>query len=157
MRRIFSTLLTSVFVLAGAIPAFSQADVSSATIKGSVTDQNKAVVVGAIVTAKSVDRGITRTGKSDGDGAYVIPTLQPGTYEVRIEAQGFEAAIIPHIEITVGQIAVFDVELQPGGVTAQIEITSYAPVIEVERTQQSNTINKLQIENLPNIGRDFTA
>ena len=40
---------------------------------------------------------------------------------------------------------------------AQIEITGDAPVIEVERTQQSNTINNLQIENLPNIRRDFTA
>jgi carboxypeptidase family protein len=156
-KRIIIGVFSLAAVLAGVTSAFAQADVASATIKGSVTDQNKAVVVGAIVTAKSIDRGITRTGKSDSDGTYVIPTLQPGTYEVRIEAQGFEAAVIPQAEITVGQIAVYDVELQPGGVKAQIEITGDAPVIEVERTQQSNTINNLQIENLPNIGRDFTA
>lgn len=156
-KRIVIGVFALIAVLAGVSSAFAQADVASATIKGSVTDQNKAVVVGAIVTAKSIDRGFTRTGKTDSDGAYVIATLQPGSYEVRIEAQGFEAAVIPQAEVTVGQIAVYDIELQPGGVKAQIEITGDAPVIEIERTQQSNTINSLQIENLPNIGRDFTA
>ena len=145
-------------VLAGAVvPAFSQVDVSSATIKGVVTDQTKAVVVGAIVTAKSTERGTIRTDKTGSDGSYVLPTLQPGTYEVRIEAQGFEAAVIPKVEVTVGSTAIYDVELQTGGVKAQVEITTEAPVIEPERTQQSNTISKLQIENFPNTGRDFTS
>src|SRR6185295_6568563 len=156
-RRIFSMLLTSMFVLAGVIPAFSQSDVSSATIKGIVTDQTKAVVVGAVVTAKSTERGNIRTDKTGSDGSYTLPALQPGIYEVRIEAQGFEAAVIPKVEVTVGATAVYDIELQPGGVKAQVEITTEAPVIEPERTQQSNTINKLQIENLPNSGRDFTS
>jgi hypothetical protein len=113
------------------------------------------VVVGAIVTAKSTERGTSRTGKTGSDGTYAIPTLQPGIYEVRIDAQGFEAAIFPKAEITVGMTAVYDIELRPGGVQAQVEITSEAPVIEVERTQQANTIDKRQVENLPNVGRTF--
>lgn len=157
MRRTHLTLLTSVFVLAGITPVFSQVDVSSATIKGTVTDQNKAVVIGAQVTAKSTERGITRTAKTGSDGSYTIPALQPGSYEVRIESQGFETAVIPKAEITVGMTAVYDIELQPGGVKAQVEVTSEAPVIEVERTQQANTIDKRQVENLPNVGRTFQS
>src|SRR5436190_23169691 len=107
--KIFQLGLAMVFVLAGAIPALSQADVSSATIKGTVTDQNKAVVVGATVTAKSTERGTTRTAKTGSDGSYVLPTLQPGVYEVRVEASGFEAAIIPKAEITVGTTSVYDI------------------------------------------------
>ncbi|MEK6406090.1 MAG: carboxypeptidase regulatory-like domain-containing protein [Acidobacteriota bacterium] len=155
--KVFQLGLAMMFVLAGAIPAFSQADVSSATIKGTVTDQNKAVVVGATVTAKSTERGTTRTGKTDSDGSYVIPTLQPGVYEIRIEAQGFEAAVIPKAEVTVGTASVYDIELQPAGVKAQVEVTSEAPVIEVERTQQANTIDRRLVENLPNVGRTFTS
>ena len=156
-RKILLTLLTSVFALAGVIPAFSQVDVTSATIKGTITDQNKAVVIGATVIAKSTERGTIRTAKTGEDGSYTIPTLQPGSYEVRIEAQGFEAAVITKAEITVGMTAVYDVELQPGGVKAQIEVTTEAPVIEVERTQQANTIDRRQVENLPNVGRTFAS
>ena len=101
------------------------------------------------MTAKSTERGTTRTGKTESDGSYVIPTLPPGVYEVRIEAQGFEAAVIPAVEVTVGATAVYDVELHPAGVKAEVQVTTEAPVIEVERTQQANTIDKRQVENLP--------
>lgn len=153
--KIFQLGLAMMFVLAGAIPAFSQADVSSATIKGTVTDQNRGVVVGATVTAKSTERGTTRTGKTESDGSYVIPTLQPGVYEIRIEAQGFEAAVIPKAEVTVGTASVYDIELQPAGVKAEVQVTTESPVIEVERTQQANTIDRRQVESLPNSGRTF--
>src|SRR5262245_18500062 len=154
-KTILLTILSIAFAFSGCLSAFAQVDVSSATIKGTVTDQNKAVVVGAIVTAKSTERGTTRTAKTGNDGSYVIPTLQPGVYEIRIEATGFEAAVVPKAEITVGTTAVYDIELQPGGVKAQVEVTSEAPVIEVERTQQANTIDKRQVENLPNVARTF--
>ena len=154
-KTILLSVLTFAFAFAGSLSTLAQVDVSSGTIKGTITDQNKAVVVGAVVTAKSTERGTIRTAKTGSDGSYTIPTLQPGTYEVRIEAQGFEAAVIPKAEITVGTTAVYDIELQPGGVKAQVEVTSEAPVIEVERTQQANTIDKRQVENLPNVGRSF--
>ena len=156
MKKTILLLVFSIaFAFAASLSALAQVDVSSGTIKGTVTDQNKAVVVGATVTAKSLERGTTRTAKTGSDGSYAIPTLQPGAYEVRIEAQGFEAAIFPKAEITVGMTAVYDIELRPGGVQAQVEITSEAPIIEVERTQQANTIDKRQVESLPNVGRTF--
>jgi hypothetical protein len=144
-------------VLTQNLPAFAQADVSAATLKGTITDQNNAVVVGATVTAKSVDKGITRTVQTNSEGIYQIPLLQPGSYQVRIEATGFETRVANGVDLTVGQIVVYDLQLKVGVVTSEVVITTDAPVIEVERTQQSNTINKAQIENLPNIGRGFMA
>src|SRR5262249_17466677 len=154
--RILLSVLAFAFALGGRVPAIAQ-DVSSATMKGTVTDQNKAVVAGATVTAKSNERGTTRTVKTGGDGVYVIPALQPGSYELRIEASGFDVTVISNAEVTVGQIAVLDVELRPGGVKVQVEITTEAPVIEVERTQQANTIQQRQVDNFPNINRSMTA
>jgi hypothetical protein len=156
-RKLLLSILTLAITFAGSLSTLAQVDVSAATVKGIITDQQNAVVVGATVTAKSVERGTTRSTRTDSGGAFLIPTLQPGTYELRIEAQGFETKVINNVELTVGQIVVYDQQLRAGGVNAEVVVTSDAPVIEVEKTQQANTINKLQIENLPNIGRDFTA
>lgn len=143
-----------VVMIAGA-QAFAQSDVATATIKGSVTDANNAVVAGATVTATSLERGIKRSSKTDSDGAYVIQTLQPGNYELRVEATGFETTVLSKIELTVGQTGVYDVQLRAGGVSAEVVVTADAPLIEVERTQQANTIDRRQVENLPNVGRTF--
>ncbi len=155
--RAFNAILALVLMTAATMPALPQADVSSATIKGTVTDPNGAVVAGATITAKNSDKGITRTVKTDRDGIYQIPLLQPGSYELRIEATGFGTSVVNKAELTVGQIGVFDVQLRLGSVTTEVVVTGDAPLIEVERTQQANTINSVQIENLPNIGRGFTA
>ena len=155
-KKVFHILCAVALILAQMVPAFAQADAATATLKGTITDQNDAVVVGAAVTVKSVEKGITRMGRTDSNGIYQIPLLQPGAYELRIEATGFETKVVSQVELTVGQVAVYDMELRVGSVTSEVVVTSDAPVIEVERSQQANTINRLQVENLPNIGRGFT-
>lgn len=156
MRRKITQLGISILVvLIASLPVFAQSDVSTATIKGSVTDPNNAVVAGATVTATSLDRGNKRSARTESDGGYSIQSLQPGLYEVRIEATGFETTVLSKLELTVGQVGVFNVQLRTGGVSAEVVVTAEAPLIEVERTQQANTIDRRQVENLPNVGRTF--
>ena len=95
MRRKITQLGISILVvLIASLPVFAQSDVSTATIKGSVTDPNNAVVAGATVTATSLDRGNKRSARTESDGGYSIQSLQPGLYEVRIEATGFETTVL---------------------------------------------------------------
>ena len=68
------------------VSASGQVDVASATLKGVITDQHDALVAGATVTATSIDKGISRTAKTDTEGTYQIPALPPGAYKVEIEA-----------------------------------------------------------------------
>ena len=62
-----------------AAPTSGQVDVASATLKGTITDQNEALVAGATVTATSLDKGISRTATTGTEGSYQIPVLPPGT------------------------------------------------------------------------------
>ncbi|HLG15931.1 MAG TPA: TonB-dependent receptor [Blastocatellia bacterium] len=149
-------LMAIMLALMVTTPALPQSDVATATIKGTVTDQNNAVVVGATVTAKSVDKGTTRLDRTNSDGNYQIPSLQPGAYELRVEATGFQTHVLKSVEVTVGKVVVLDVQMSVGAVTNEIQVTTDVPLIETERTQQANTIERRQVENLPNIGRDFT-
>jgi hypothetical protein len=148
------TLLLVLFICPA--PARGQADVSSATLKGTVVDPNGSVVAGATVTVTSVDRGIAKTVKSNSEGVYHIPLLQPGAYRLDVEAQGFAKEQVKNVQLTVGEILVYDVHLRVGGVTTVVDVTTDAPLLEVEQTQQANTINQRQVEDLPNIGRNFT-
>ncbi len=137
------------------VSASGQVDVASATLKGVITDPHDALVAGATVTATSIDKGISRTAKTDTEGTYQIPALPPGAYKVEIEAQGFNKVVNEKVLLTVGQSLLYDVQLSTGGVTALVSITADTSLIEVERTQQANTISTQQVENLPNAGRAF--
>src|SRR5688572_32395166 len=100
-RKVFHILCAVALILAQMVPAFAQADAATATLKGTITDPNNAVVVGAAVTVKSLEKGITRTDKTGSSGTFQIPLLQPGAYELRVEATGFETKVVSQIELTV--------------------------------------------------------
>ena len=157
MKTLSSLFLSAavLFVLLGAA-AYPQ-DVSTATLKGTVTDQSGAVVAGARVKVENVERGIVQETIADSLGAYQIPFLPPGTYAIRVEAPGFETHVAKNVVLTVGQIGVYDIPMKVGAVTTEVEITTEAPLVEVEKTQQANTITTQQVANLPNLTRNFFA
>lgn len=136
---------------------WAQADVTSATVRGTVTDAQGGAVPNATLTIKSTEQGTTRTVQTDASGEFVFLTLRPGPYELTAQAQGFAQQLIKDMHLTVGQTVTVELKLQVAAVTTEVTITDAVPLIEVERTQQSNTIESKQIQNLPNIGRDFTS
>src|SRR5580693_8213873 len=89
---------------------------SAGRISGTVTDQSGGAVVGALVNVTDVDRGITRTLKTDQAGEYVAPDLLPAMYSVHVEAAGFKTVEHRNIQLEVGKDARVDVVLNPGEV-----------------------------------------
>jgi hypothetical protein len=155
LRRIIAGVLVCLTMGALAGMAYAQANVATATLRGAVSDPSKALVVGATVTARSVDRGVSRQATTNGTGEYQIPLLNPGVYEVTVTATGFATNIAKNVTLTVGQIAIHDIQLGLGDVEQSYVVATEPPLIEPERSQQANTIEKKQIENLPNLTRDF--
>src|SRR5690242_10150094 len=68
------------------VDILAQADVANATVKGKVMDQFGAGVGSATITLVNAEHRVVRTVNTDGEGNYSVPLLQPGTYDVRIEA-----------------------------------------------------------------------
>ncbi|MGH9751234.1 MAG: hypothetical protein ACREA2_00480, partial [Blastocatellia bacterium] len=60
-HQLLRILFTFSILLTITISAFGQADVSSATVKGTVTDQQGATVTNVVVTVKDLDQGAVRT------------------------------------------------------------------------------------------------
>src|SRR6266849_2319734 len=82
-----------VVFLAIAILSASQANaqVSGATLSGTVTDPSGAAIVGARVSIGNKATGVTRDITTDSTGFYSAPNLLPGPYEVTVSATGFSA------------------------------------------------------------------
>ncbi len=156
IKKLFHTIIALTFIGAAAISALAQADVSTATAKGIVVDPQGAAIPAATVTIKDLSQGTTRTAISGPEGEFQIPFLRPGIYEITVEAKGFTPYLLKDIQLTVGQTASFEIKLQVAGVQTEVVVTTEAPLIEIERTQQANTIDNRQIENFPNISRNFT-
>src|SRR3989442_3842491 len=66
-------------------------DLDTVTIAGRITDQNGAVIPGAIVLAELIKTGVPRTMNADDRGRYRMMQLEPGVYSLRVSATGFDA------------------------------------------------------------------
>lgn len=139
------------------VTTLAQIDAATSTLRGTITDQLDAAVNGASVSVVDGKRGIVRTVATEADGAYQFPVLPPGTYDLRVEASGFQPQIIQTLVLTVGQIGIQDVKLQVGRIQEAVNIDDKHLLVETERTQQADTVERREITSLPNLQRSFTS
>lgn len=133
----------------------AQAQVASGDVKGTVFDPSGAVVPGAQVTIFDAHTGFSRTMTTDSSGFYHFLLLPPTSYEVRVEAAGFGTQKTKEFNVTVGQALILDFRLTPSTVATEVVVTTELPLVETERTQQSETIEERLISNLPINRRNF--
>ncbi|MFN7625162.1 MAG: carboxypeptidase-like regulatory domain-containing protein, partial [Acidobacteriota bacterium] len=130
------------------VSGMAQASGSTADLRGDVTDQNGAVIAGSRITVVDLAKGTTRSGVTDKGGQFVFVGLLPGSYQVKVEAQGFTASSV-RIELTVGQQASLPFRLTPAGLEVRVDIVAGGEVVETSRTEQASGIDNLQSVNLP--------
>src|SRR6266404_3747504 len=121
----------------------------TANIVGTVADPSDAPIVGASVTATDTQRGTTWSAKTDGTGAYTIPRVPIGTYEVKVTASGFQTAVYPPFTLTLNQTARVDAKMRIGQTSETVEVTGAAPVLQTETTEVSTLIDAATNVSLP--------
>ena len=151
VKRIMLSVALILFLTA--IPAFAQ--LPTATILGTVRDASGAVVPGAMVTAKNVDTGLTRTANTETDGSYRFSALPVGNYEVDVEHAGFSKETHSGLTLTVGQEAVVNVTLSVGTTAQTVEITSEAPQVNTTDSTLGGLVSEQKLEDLPLNGRNY--
>ncbi|MFN7646412.1 MAG: carboxypeptidase regulatory-like domain-containing protein [Acidobacteriota bacterium] len=144
-------LLFSIFLLGCHLAA--QTDANKAQISGVVTDPNGAVVPNAAVKVKNVNTGLQRDLKSNEQGEYRAPLLDPGVYEISVTSPSFAESKLTGVTLTVGSAARIDVRLAIQATSTVVEVG--ATLIDVQTVAQTATVNNTAITNLPINGRRF--
>ncbi|MEP6703205.1 MAG: TonB-dependent receptor [Acidobacteriota bacterium] len=150
--RSCAIFLYVVFLACGA--ALSQQP--SATITGTVTDPQGAVIPGATIVATYKDKGYQRTVASNAEGMYVIADLPVGSYVVKITAPGFETKISESaIQLRVGQTITLDASLKVDPLVETVDLIGEMSSIDLNTSKVDSVIADREIENLPLNGRNF--
>src|ERR1700744_1122604 len=115
--------------------------VSVARISGAVRDANGSLIVGADVTAKQTDTGLTRSVKTGSDGSYTISSLQVGSYSVQASMTGFSTQIRDGIVLQVDTNPTINFDLTPGAVTQEVTVNSGAPLVDTQSVGVGSVID----------------
>ncbi len=131
------------------IPAVFSQTTGTATLVGTLTDSTGAVVPGANINIVNTETQFAYTGQSTADGAYYIPNLKPGNYQLTIEAAGFKKYVREGIILRTSEQPRIDIKLEVGAVSDSIKVTGSAPLLETETTSTGQILEGETIVKIP--------
>src|SRR5713101_4785993 len=150
-------IMLALFVASGGLACAAHAQAVGASLSGLITDERGGPAPGATVSIKNVGTGIVREVTSNGDGFYSAPNLFPGTYEVRVTAQGFQTSIQKDIQLTVGAQQALNLSLKVGQLNQTVQVSAAPPDVQTASSTISATVDSTTMRELPLNGRDWTS
>jgi hypothetical protein len=134
----------------------ANAQVVGATISGTLTDPGGRVVPDAKITLTNTDQGIEQTIVSNHDGAYSVPNVVPGPYDIKVEAAGFRSEVKRGLAVTVGEQPIINFNLKIASLDTSVIVEDATSQIEVGNSALSDVVQGDTIRELPLNGRDWT-
>jgi hypothetical protein len=149
-RIVVSAAITALFLAA------SYAQVSTASIQGTVRDASGASIPAATIVLRNNGTNVETNTSTNGTGEYAIVNILPGAYSLRVSKQGFQTAQQTDFRLSVNQTAAHDFVLPLGSAEQTVTVTSAAPTIESSTAELGAVIDTASVNDLPLNGRNFT-
>ncbi len=147
LRTIFIGLFVATLALAQST--------GTATMTGAVTDSSGAIIPGAKITVTNADSGYVFNSVTTNEGTWYIPNLNPGVYQLRIEAQGFKGYVQNGIVLRTAEQPRIDVRLEVGNVTESVQVTGAPPLLETETATSGQVLEGQTITKMPVLQKAF--
>ncbi len=139
-----------------AVGTASAQSVSSAQVSGVVRDSSGGALPGADVTVTKVDTGAVRSVVTAADGAFVLPNLPVGPYQLKVALQGFNTYVQDGIVLQVSSNPQINVTLAVGTVSELVTVTANTTMIETHSTGIGQVVDNQRVVELPLNGRQAT-
>lgn len=156
-KNLMVSFLTSALMIV-LFSASLLAQVGTSTVTGSITDPQGNAVTGATVKLISA-QGTTRTIVSNDSGNYTFASVQPGTYRIEVEMNGFKKASISNFQALVDNSQTVNVTLEIGQVSevVNVDAAGLESIVNTGDASLGNNFVSRQIQNLPLEGRNVAA
>jgi hypothetical protein len=127
-------------------------------LSGTVADPSGALVPNAIIRIEDVLRGISREVKSDNEGLYRFAQVQPGTYKLTAQAEGFNDLVIGALTLEVARPATQNLVFERvGAVSTTVSVSAEGTQVNTTDATIGNVVNNTAILELPSFARNLTG
>src|ERR1700722_16713718 len=141
--------LSLMFLVLGCASQLCFAQLDRGGISGVVTDSSGSVVAGGRGTVTNTAMGTQNSTVTNASGAYTVPQLAAGDYNITVVATGFSTLIRNGITVSVGQTATIDVQLTVGQATTSGTVTANAPLLQTDSPQNNVEVTTRDLNELP--------
>jgi len=142
------------FALTGAVCRSASAQ-ARGSVSGNVVDKSGSGLPNASVTVTAQSTGQARAVKTDSSGHYEVPLLAVGTYDVRVDASGFQSTETKDLVLQVDEARELDFTLTPATVVTTVTVSGAAVAVETANPSLGQVITSHEVADLPLNGRDF--
>ena len=149
MNRLHGRLAMAAAVLLVCTSFAAAQGTVTATLSGTAVDSAGGVIPGATVVVTSKATGTKFNAVTDGSGAFTVPALDPGVYNVAVSLMGFKTAIIDDIRLQPGIPATVKALLEVGRLEETVVVEGGTRLVNTQTATIAATMNVDQINLMP--------
>jgi Carboxypeptidase regulatory-like domain len=142
-------------VCASCVLLAAQNVIVTGSVRGRVTDPQRAAIPGVSVVVQNLATGVQQSGETNHAGLYEFPALMPGTYSIAASYKGFRDVQVL-VRVLVGNTTLQDIQLQVGAAPDTVKVVGTAPLLRPAESSASTVLDRSFIEQLPLNGRRYT-
>lgn len=141
--------MKQVFIACLCLAAKLSAQTNAGSIAGTVVDPLQAIMAGVKITTVNLATNISQTTITSSAGLYTVPALEPGTYRLTAEFAGFKRLVREPVTVAAQHVVTVDLEMQVGDTSAEVTVTTEAPLVQQANATIQQGINQKAIDELP--------
>ncbi|HVA62480.1 MAG TPA: carboxypeptidase-like regulatory domain-containing protein [Terriglobales bacterium] len=157
MEYLVLALMAAGGMLMWTVPTARAQSTTAGSIIGQVTDAQGAAIVGATVLLENTATNGAQPTVTNSVGRFAYPVLQPGTYSLSIQKDGFKKAVVNNQVVQLGKPLTINVPMQVGTATQTVEVTATGADLQTMSATVGTTISSKAILELPALGRDANS
>ncbi len=151
--KALGVMICAVFL---SLPPGAYAQTATGQVNGIVSDSSGGAIAGATVRLTNEGTNIVSQAETNGTGYYLFINVQPGSYNLSVEAKGFKSARLSGLNVAVNQGITQNIRMDVGAVSESVTVTAEAPLLQQSSSELGSVIAEQAVQELPLNGRNFT-